>query len=78
MIQTLEKQALITVIVRVAIVTVQVIVADADVGAGGAVAQGDATDAAPEAVDVIKQPQALDDHRSASSCFKFFMNRNEI
>lgn len=56
-----------TVVIGVAVVTVEVVVADADVGSGRAVAQRQSADATPEAVDVVKQPQALDDHRRSSS-----------
>ena len=48
----------------------QVVVANPDVGAGGTVTEGDTANAASEAVDVVKEPQALDNHRGASSCIR--------
>lgn len=56
-----------TVIVGVAVVTVKIVVAHSDVGAGRAVAQGDAADAATKAVDVIKETQTFDDHGRTST-----------
>ena len=58
-----------TVVVGVTVVTVEVVVADADVGAGRPVAQRDAAHAATEAADVVEQSQTLDDHRGPASQF---------
>ena len=60
-----------TVVIGVAVVTVEVIVANANVRAGSAVAQGDATDATAETVDVVEKPQTLDDHGGTSTCVGF-------
>lgn len=67
--ETSRIERRVTVIVGVAVVTVKIVVAHSDVGAGRAVAQGDAADAATKAVDVIKETQTFDDHGRTSTCF---------
>lgn len=57
----------VTIVVRVAVVTVKVVVADTDVSAGSAVTQGDAAYTAAETLDVVEQPQTFNNHCSASS-----------
>ena len=52
----------LTVVVGVAVVTMEVVIADANVGSGRSVAQSDSAHAAAEASDVIKQAQTLNDH----------------
>jgi hypothetical protein len=59
----------LTVIVGVAVVTVEVVVAYPNVRAGRAVAQGDAANATTETVDVVKQSQTLNYHGRPSTCF---------
>ena len=47
--------------------TMKVVVTNADVRAGSTVAQSDPANAASEAIDVIKQSQTFDNHRSSST-----------
>lgn len=58
-----------TIVVGVAIVAVQIVVPDADVRSGRSIAQGRPAYAAPEAVDVIEEPQTFDDHGRPSTQF---------
>ena len=51
-----------TFVVGVAVLTVELVVPDADVGAGAAVAELHVADAALEAPQVVEQPQRLDYH----------------
>ncbi len=56
--------------------TVKVVVADPNVRAGRAVAQGDAANATTETVDVVKQSQTLNYHGRPSTCFFFNQIKN--
>lgn len=64
----LHTAELDAVVAAEAVVTVQLLVADAHVGAGHAVAQLHAAHAALEAVQVVEQAQALDDHGRTAAC----------
>ena len=57
----------ITIVVGVTVVTVQVVITHPDVGAGSAVTQCDATNAASEAANVVEEPQTLDNHGGATT-----------
>ena len=57
-----------TFVVGVTILTVELVVPDADVGAGVAVAELDVADAALEAPQVVEQPQRLDNHGGTATC----------
>lgn len=49
--------------------TMEVVIADANVGTGRSVAQSDSAHAAAEASDVIKQAQTLNDHGRTTTEF---------
>jgi hypothetical protein len=62
-----------TVVARVARVAVEFSVAHAHIGAHEAIAKLHAADTALEAVNVVEEAQALNDHRRSPTC-NFFIN----
>lgn len=61
-----------TVVARVARVTVEFSVAHAHIGAHEAIAKLHAADTALEAVNVVEEAQALNDHRRSPTCNFFY------
>ena len=56
-----------TFIIGVAVLAMELVVPDPDVGAGGAVAQLNVAHATLETTQVVEQTEAFNDHRSAAA-----------